>query len=112
MASIQNFFITTFLRITAKKDNLLTDSIEKTRHRLAVLTGMAAMPRGVQFEKTECEGVSVEWATPNNLKNKGVVLFLHGGAYVAGSISTHRSLVGRIAKASQTKCLSVEYGLA
>lgn len=112
MASIQNFFITGFIRFTAKKKNLETDSIETTRGRLAKLTSMAAMPRGVKYEKADCDGVVAEWAIPDNLKHPGVVLFLHGGAYVAGSIATHRALVGRIAKASKTKCLSVEYGLA
>ncbi len=91
---------------------MVNNSIEKTRQSLAKLTGMAAMPKGVKFEKVECDGVPAEWAIPDNLKNPGAVLFLHGGAYVAGSIATHRALVGRIAKASKTKILSIEYGLA
>ncbi len=112
MASIQNFFIRSFLKLTINKERMVTDSIERTREGLVKLTKMAAMPKGVKFEKTECDGVPAEWAIPDNLHNQGVVLFLHGGAYVAGSIATHRALVGRIAKASKTKCLSIEYGLA
>jgi monoterpene epsilon-lactone hydrolase len=111
MASIQNFFIINFLRITGRK-NTETDSIETIRHKLDKLTSMAAIPRRVKFEKTECEGMPIEWATPKNFKNKGVVLYLHGGAYVSGSIATHRALVGRIAIASKTKCLAIEYSLA
>lgn len=112
MPSIQNFFIRTFLRVTAKKKNLATDTIEHTRGRLKKLTDMAPVPRGVKYESVSCDGVPAEWATPDNLQHPGVVLFLHGGAYVAGSIETHRAMVGRIAKASRTKCLSIEYGLA
>ncbi len=112
MASIQNFFIRTFLKVTAKKKNLAIDSIETTRGRLAKLTSMAPIPRAVKYEKTNCDGVPAEWAIPENLKHTGAILFLHGGAYVAGSIETHRALAGRIAKISKTKCLSIEYGLA
>jgi|ERR1019366_1714095 acetyl esterase/lipase len=112
MASIQNFIIRTFLKSTVNKKRMAMFSVDRTRLSLTKLTNMSSMPRAVKFEKVECDGVTAEWAIPDNLKNQGAVLFLHGGAYIAGSIDTHRALVGRIAKASKTKCLSVEYGLA
>ena len=112
MASIQNFVIRSFLYLTVKKDKMVTYSVEDVRHSLRKLTNMSPMPKNIKIEKADYNGVPAEWTTPDNLKNKGVILFLHGGAYVAGSIETHRALVGRIAKASKTKVLSIEYGLA
>lgn len=73
---------------------------------------MSKLPKGVKYEKVEFNGVTAEWATPDNLENKGVLLYFHGGGYVSGSIKTHRGLVGGLAKRSKTKCLSVEYRLA
>ncbi len=112
MASIQNFFIRLFLKSVVKKDKIATASIGSTRRSLEKLTGMSLMPKGVTFEKIEYNGIKAEWTTPSNLKNPGVVLYFHGGGYVSGSIKTHRALVGRIALASKTRCLSVEYRLA
>jgi acetyl esterase/lipase len=112
MASIQNFFIRLFLKQVVKKDKIATASVRSTRRGLEKLTELSLMPKGVVFEKAEHNGINLEWAIPSNLKNLGVVLYFHGGGYVSGSIKTHRALVGRIAKASKTKCLSVDYRLA
>lgn len=87
-------------------------SIRSIRKSLEKLTSMSKLPKGVKYEKVECDGVIAEWATPDNIENPGVVLYFHGGGYVAGSIKTHRGLVGGIASKSKTKCLSVEYRLA
>ena len=86
--------------------------VKITRNSLEKLSGMAKLPKGVHYEKVEFDGISAEWCTPDNLKNTGVILYFHGGGYVAGSIRTHRGTTGRLAQASKTKCLSVEYSLA
>lgn len=112
MASIQNFIIRNFLYLTVDKERIKKITIEETRQTLIKLTNKSPIPKGVKFEKANFTNVPSEWAIPDNLENDGIVLFLHGGAYVAGSISTHRALVGRLAKASKTKYLSIEYGLA
>jgi acetyl esterase/lipase len=41
-----------------------------------------------------------------------VVLYLHGGGYVIGSIKTHRDLMGRISRAAQARVLGLDYRLA
>jgi acetyl esterase/lipase len=73
---------------------------------------MALQPRGVKVEKEKIDNIDVEWNTPKKLETEGVILYFHGGGYVAGSLNTHRGLTGRIAKAAKTKCISVEYRLA
>jgi len=112
MASIQNFFVRLFLRVVVKKKKLHLVSVRALRHSLERLTQFSKIPKGVKFETTEYEGISIEWTIPDNLENPGVVIYLHGGGYVSGSIKTHRGLVGGLAKRSKTKCLSVEYRLA
>jgi acetyl esterase/lipase len=41
-----------------------------------------------------------------------VILYLHGGGYVMGSIATHREMVARMSKASGARALLVDYRLA
>jgi monoterpene epsilon-lactone hydrolase len=74
---------------------------------------MAAMPLpdGVTGEPVDAGGVPCEWqATADH--GDGVVLYVHGGGYVAGSIASHRNLTGHLAKASGCRVLSVDYRLA
>jgi monoterpene epsilon-lactone hydrolase len=112
MASIQNFFIRLFLRTVTKKNQVAKQPVDVTRERIAKLMSMAKLPQHVRFEKAECDGIKAEWNIPDDVQTNGVILYLHGGAYVSCSIETHRPLVARIAKAAKTKALSIEYGLA
>ncbi|MGB4828715.1 MAG: alpha/beta hydrolase fold domain-containing protein [Paracoccaceae bacterium] len=41
-----------------------------------------------------------------------VILYLHGGGYVAGSAWTHRELLGRMARATGLRIKAPEYRLA
>lgn len=73
---------------------------------------MFKMPQGVSTERTEIRGLQGLWLRPDAQRTKGIVLYLHGGAYVQGSINTSRALAARLALASQTSTLSLEYRLA
>lgn len=70
------------------------------------------LPEGVTGEAVDANGVSCEWQTPADASGDGVILYVHGGGYVAGSIASHRNLTGHLAKASGTRVLSVDYRLA
>ncbi len=117
MASIQNYVFQRFLHLGIKiaqnkikgRENV---SVEETRKGLEKLFSVSKIPKGVKFQKIQIDGLPAEWITPKNLKNTGVVLYLHGGGYMLGSISTHSPLMARIALASKTKVLAIEYGLA
>jgi len=112
MASIQNFLIRSFLKVVTNKKDIAKHSVETTRKRLHKFMMMNKPPESVSFEKVNCDGVLAEWNIPKNVTNSGVILYIHGGAYVSCSISTHRPLVARIARASKTKALSIEYRYA
>jgi acetyl esterase/lipase len=66
----------------------------------------------VTCEAVEAGGVKAEWITPPNAASDRVILYLHGGGYVMGSINTHRAMVARVARASQAKALALDYRLA
>jgi epsilon-lactone hydrolase len=57
-------------------------------------------------------GVQAEWVQASNAVAERVILYLHGGGYVIGSIATHRGLAGRLSQAAAARVLLVDYRLA
>ena len=57
-------------------------------------------------------GVSGEWVIPAGIGSERVILYLHGGAYNAGSSHSHRALVANIAYAAHARALTIDYRLA
>ena len=56
--------------------------------------------------------VPSEWVIPAGAGNERVILYLHGGAYNAGSTRSHRALAANIAYASHARALTIDYRLA
>jgi acetyl esterase/lipase len=117
MASIQNYVFQRFLHLGIKiAQNKIKGresvSVEETRKGLERLFSVSKIPRGVQFQKIDIDGLHAEWIVPKNLKHNAVILYLHGGGYMLGSVVTHGPLMARIALAAKTKVLAIEYGLA
>jgi acetyl esterase/lipase len=63
-------------------------------------------------EKVSAAGVNCEWIIPVNACEDRVVVYLHGGGYVLGSLATARSLALPVARFSGERVLSVDYRLA
>src|SRR6185295_7092197 len=76
------------------------------------MTELMALPPDVTAEPTTAGGVPAEWITTPDADAQRVVLYLHGGAYVIGSMNTHRDLAGRISRAAGARVLNVDYRLA
>jgi monoterpene epsilon-lactone hydrolase len=74
----------------------------------------ARFPAGpeIQTEKIGAAGVPAEWITPPGAESDRVLLYLHGGGYMCGSIRTHRDMIARIARAAGIRALAIEYRLA
>ena len=70
------------------------------------------LPSDVKVEKVSANGVPSEWtSTPGADANK-VILFLHGGGYVIGSLDSHRHLVAEAGRAAGTRTLAIDYRMA
>lgn len=61
---------------------------------------------GLKVEKSV--GAAGEWIHPSNPK-RGVILYIHGGGYVACSARGHRPLTAALARRTKRKVFSVEY---
>lgn len=69
-------------------------------------------PEGMTFEGVDAAGVAAEWATPGDRVPNRVLLYLHGGAYLVGSPSGYRGLVGAFARDLRARALVPHYRLA
>jgi len=86
--------------------------VRKERAELDGLGAMFKLPKGIQTVKELADGVPAEWLVPPVVADGRVVLYLHGGSYVAGSINSHRSLAANIAVAAKARVLIIDYRLA
>ncbi len=68
-------------------------------------------PRGSHFEPLRLASVPAT-KTLYHRSSNGVVLYLHGGAYMVGSSGTHRGITGHLAKASGCQVIALDYRLA
>ena len=63
-------------------------------------------------EPVSAGGVPAEWTTAPGADTSRVVLYLHGGGYVFGSILSHRHLVAEIGRVAGCRTLALHYRLA
>jgi len=70
---------------------------------------VTAEPGGVDYREVEANGLRVLWAEPHGASADRVLLCLHGGGFVGGSIFTHRKLFAHLAKATGVRAVSVDY---
>lgn len=102
--------LTKVLEILKSQPRNPNATVEKMR------AGMERVSERVAKDVT-CEGLRVgdveaEWIVPPEAASDRVILYLHGGGYVMGSIATHRATIARIARASKARALAIEYRLA
>ncbi len=82
------------------------------RQRLDGLTARFEMPADVIVEPVDANGVQAEWTRTPAADPARVILFLHGGGYVAGSIQSHRHMLAQAGREAGTRTLALAYRLA
>ena len=70
------------------------------------------LPADVQVETVSANGVKAEWTTTPDADTSKVVLYLHGGGYVIGSLDSHRHLAAEVGRAARCRTLAIDYRLA
>ena len=82
------------------------------RARLDEVGAVDAPPADIAFTAADAGGVPAEWSIAPRGDPGRVILFLHGGGYCSGSIPSHRTLAGGIARAAGARTLALGYRLA
>ena len=86
--------------------------IAETRAGFEQMAGMFPIDADVKCEPVNAGGIKSEWITAPGADAGRAILYLHGGGYVIGSINTHRTLAGRLSRASKARVLVIDYRLA
>jgi len=66
----------------------------------------------VAISAESIEGVPCYWFVQDSFDKNKIVLYLHGGMFVLGSIETYKAMVSHFASAFSSKILFIEYALA
>jgi monoterpene epsilon-lactone hydrolase len=70
------------------------------------------MPDGIEVSPVIIDGISAEWICPSFAIKDKVIFYTHGGGYMSGSCSDHRSVVAKFVRGSEVGALLFEYRLA
>ncbi|MDG4810085.1 alpha/beta hydrolase fold domain-containing protein [Micromonospora sp. WMMD1120] len=70
---------------------------------------VTAEPRGVDYTEVSAGGVPAMWLDPHGADLDRVIVALHGGGFVSGSLYTHRKMYGHLAKAAGVRVLLATY---
>lgn len=91
----------------------MKDKVDKMRSNFVQATSNFCSPaEGVSVDALEVDGIPAEWLTGPGADEDRVLLYLHGGGYVIGSVATHRGLTSALAKAANCRVLALDYRLA
>lgn len=86
--------------------------VEDGRNGLEQLAAIDQIPEDVTIEEFNVKGIPSVWINTPEIEREQVILYLHGGGYVEGSINSHKSLGARISRASKSRVLLIDYRLA
>ena len=110
--SFKSRFWRTILRAIFKNKKLSIAELRANGVKNSKMLGEVS--KNITVEKINMEGIQAEWLIPfsSSTRSEKVILYLHGGGYVTGSIEDHRMMCGLLANATGTKVLIPEYRLA
>jgi acetyl esterase/lipase len=100
-----------FVSLSARMANPALD-LPTMRSMLEELHLRTAEPAGVSYSEVVVDGQRGLWADPADASDRHVILYLHGGAFFANSVHSHRKLAAHLGKATGCRTLLAEYRLA
>lgn len=113
--SLQKVALNWALRRGMKRQSAIEQDLESSRALTARVPFGAKLPLGWQIRKTIEPPLKGEWiepTDPDHAARRHCILYLHGGAYVAMSPVTHRSITSRLASWSDASLFALDYRLA
>jgi acetyl esterase/lipase len=84
----------------------------EARESFAALLDHVPVAADLACEAVDAGGVPSLWIDAPGARRDRVVVYLHGGGYVAGSAHSYRSLAGELGRAAEARTLAVDYRLS
>jgi epsilon-lactone hydrolase len=95
-----------------RANRMLTGSLLERRASMEAATAGLSPPPDTTVEPVVADGVPCERVVAPGAATDRALLYLHGGAYTAGSLGTHRLHVANLSRACGCQVLNVDYRLA
>lgn len=113
MPSWQSSFFDRYSRMAKPRAfDAQTDIAELRRQYTYLSDRFGAVPREATFEPVTLGPVKGEWVKTKTASAGRVILYFHGGGYIAGSPESHRALIAKLAHTSEATAFSLAYRLA
>jgi monoterpene epsilon-lactone hydrolase len=87
-------------------------TIEEQRTMMETGFTQFPLPPDVHCEPVDASGVPAEFVVTPESDKERVIYYLHGGGYALGTISTHREMASRLARAAKARVILIDYRLA
>lgn len=106
--------------ISMRKRSLELGTLDGARQALDEMLCQFPLDADVVYEGVNAGGVAAEWVSIDGAEGNAtgktadgsVVLYLHGGGYVLGSLRAYRGFFSRVSRASGGRVLGLDYRLA
>lgn len=98
-----------YRRSNAKASRVPPLTLEESRDLDEHWGDVTAEPGGVDYLEVSAGGVPAMWAVPHGSTADRVLLALHGGGFIGGSMYTHRKMFAHLAKAAGVRALIPHY---
>ncbi len=101
------------LKFLEKRNELeVKQKVAESRESLESLATLVELPDDVELNHIEINGIKAVWIDTPQSNSENIILYLHGGGYMEGSLTTHQDLAMRIGRASKARVLLIDYRLA
>ena len=87
-------------------------SLEDMRDGFDRLWGAYSPQPGVDPVPVAAGGVSAAWLVAPDAANNRVIVYVHGGGFRVGSITSHVAITSRLTGAAKARVLALDYRLA
>ncbi|MBC2704883.1 alpha/beta hydrolase [Desulfobacula sp.] len=112
MSKMTSHILSAIFRHLKSRPTFESVGIESYR-KLLEKSAIAFKPnKSIKAEPFRIKAIEAQWLLPLHHNKKRIIIYIHGGGYIAGSINSHRDLASRIAIASDAKVLIFNYRLA
>jgi monoterpene epsilon-lactone hydrolase len=87
-------------------------SVAEQRSSLDALGSQFPVAEGTEIEPARVGGVKGDWVRAKRARRDAALLYLHGGGYVIGSPTSHRSLIAQLSVDTGLSVFAPDYRLA
>jgi len=86
--------------------------VEQRRREWEASARLEVLPQGARFSAQAVGAVACEWMDMPRVAKDRVVLWLHGGGYIAGSPRIYRKFAANLSRSTHARVLMPDYRLA